>query len=272
MKKHLFKRQYIINKRAKYGPCNICQRNDQLTWDHVPPKGGIGLAAVEMERIFDTFRGKPEKRAVGLSQNGVKYRTICRDCNGRRLKVYDGVINSFALSVGRYFKSNLVFTRVVHHRTKPVALMRAILGHLLSAKIEIDNAVFDKQIREVILDERKAVPQDIYIFYWLYPYRYSMTIRDLVMPARRGDRSQAGGFHVLKYFPVAYLVSQNVPEYEGLYELTKYRNLSIDEEIEIPIQLNRVEHPRWPEIVDDGNILLLTKSTKNGIVAQPRIV
>ena len=39
-------------KRRRIGPCNICGVVGPLSWDHVPPKGGIELEPVEIDRVI----------------------------------------------------------------------------------------------------------------------------------------------------------------------------------------------------------------------------
>lgn len=260
---------YAKTKREKSGNCNICMEEKPLSWDHVPPKGGIDLTAVEVETVFQVFAGDPAKRQLHESQNGVKYRTICKECNSLLGLKYDPVINDFSVSVGRYIKSNLKFPHLINHPTRPSALMRGILGHLVAAKAEFEQVSFDLQVREYFFDETKPVPAGIYIYYWLYPYTNIVVMRDFCMPAVRGNYGDFGVFHTLKYFPVAYLVTDK-PRYEGLLELTQYRNLALDEEVEIPIQLNRVEPPLWPEMIDKGNLLLAGQSIASSILARPR--
>lgn len=260
---------YVKTKREKTGKCNICMEDKPLSWDHVPPKGGINLTAVEMETVTQVFAGDPDKRQLRESQNGVKYRTICKECNSLLGLKYDPIINDFSVSVGRYIKSNLKFPQVVNHRTRPSALMRGILGHLVAAKAEYDQASFDVQVREYFFDESKSVPSGIHIYYWIYPYTHIVIMRDFCMPAVRGNFGDFGIFHTLKYFPIAYLVTDK-PKYEGLLELTQYRNLAMEEEVEIPIQLYRVEHFFWPEMVDKGNLLLTGQSMESSVSARPR--
>lgn len=257
-------------KREKVGRCNICTQEKSLSWDHVPPKGGIELTAVEMETVFQVFTHEPGKRQLQESQQGVKFRTICAECNSLLGHKYDPVLNDFSISVGRYLKSVLTFPSIINLRTRPGALMRGLLGHLIAAKTDFDETVFDEQVREYFFDEWKSVPTGIHLFYWLYPYIQTVIMRDFAMPAVRGNFGRgAGVFHTLKYFPIAYLVT-NLSKYEGLFELTQYRNLGSDDETEIPIQLNRIEHPFWPEMVDDGNILLGSKSGASSVSARPR--
>lgn len=260
---------YVKTKRAKIDTCNICSQKKSLSWDHVPPKGGVELTTMEMENLFHVFTREENIRKIRESQNGLKFRTICNDCNSFLGQHYDQVVNDFASSVGLYLKSNLTFPPLIHHKTKPLKLMKGILGHLLAAKSEYDEVTLDVQVREFILDENASVPDGIYIFYWIYPYNCTIILRDFVMPTQRGNFKNFGFFQTIKYFPVAYLVS-NKPRYEGLMELTQYRNCEIDEEVEIPIQLNDIKHHYWPEMVDNGNILLAGQAGANAITAVPK--
>jgi len=89
------------------------------------------------------------------------------------------------------------------------------------------------------------------------------------MAAVRGDLSQSLFEHVLKCFPLAFLISDKT-EYCGLPALTRYRNLSKNEESEVRNDLRHFEVFDWPERVDDGNILFATAETQKGIFAKPR--
>jgi hypothetical protein len=260
---------YLKYKKDQVGICNICLKNRQLSWDHVPPKGGIDLTKVEMETILQKL-SKNNLKVFKESQNGVKYRTICKECNEMLGSKYDKVINEFSNAVSNYLNSSLILPEVIHHKTKPIILMRAILGHLLSAKVEIDEIEFDEIVRGFIFNENILIPDKIKIFYWIYPYKQTVVIRDCMMPARRGHFSDFELYHIIKHFPMAYLITEST-HYEGLPELTKYRSMDFNEEVDIPIYLKRIEHPDWPEIVDNGNIFVGGQSTRSSIVAKPKI-
>jgi len=74
---------YAKMKRDKNHFCNICKSKTLLTWDHVPPQGGIDITPVEQETILERLTASKDDRQYLISQNGVKYRTICKDCNDR---------------------------------------------------------------------------------------------------------------------------------------------------------------------------------------------
>lgn len=260
---------YVKIKRERHGVCNICGCERPLSWDHVPPKGGIDLQPVEMETVFQRLTYREGKRAVMQSQNGVKFRTICAECNSLLGRRYDPILNEFAKGIGKYLNTTLTLPPILHHLTQPGSLIRAILGHLLAAKGEPDEVVFDQHIRPCVLDEQVPIPEDVFVFYWLYPYSETVVIRDILMPAVRGQLTPTGFFHILKYFPVAYLVT-NLHQYESLLELTRFRTLDPTTESEIPIDLSRVEHQQWPELVDDKNFLFGGRALQSSISAVPR--
>ena len=73
------------------GRCNICGEEKKLTSDHVPPKGVNRFTRMELHSVsgaLNALEGK--KKKFRQFQNGVKFRSLCRDCNGGLLgKKYD---------------------------------------------------------------------------------------------------------------------------------------------------------------------------------------
>jgi hypothetical protein len=258
----------VKKKREKIGSCNICLKVSNLTWDHVPPKGGIKLSSMEIGDVWNVLANKIEPYPI-FSQSGVRYRTLCKECNSRLGSEYDKVFNEFNRNISLFLRSGLALPSFTYIKTIPARLIRAILGHLMAAKLSIDDAVFDSSVRDFILSDDDPCPENIHIHYWIYSYDCTIIARDFAMAAVRGDMSQSLFGHVLKYFPMAFLISDR-PEYCGLPALTRYRNLSINDESEVRIDLRRFEVFDWPERVDDGNILFATAETQKGIFAKPR--
>jgi hypothetical protein len=185
----------------KYGKCQLCGIENELTDDHVPPKGGIDIASVEIRNAL-TILSQNSKNSYHISQNGVKFKTICSRCNKYFMgKQYDPVLNSFAKEVGKYVSSRLYLPEEVIIQTKPNAIIRAVLGHLLAAKEKFDENDFDNEVREFLFDITKPIPESINIFYWIFPYKVTVILRDFVMPAVRSNYKMFGTFNMLKYFP-----------------------------------------------------------------------
>lgn len=270
MKKENTQLYFTKFKREKVSQCNICKKKKHLSWDHVPPKGGIYLSAVEQETVFSHMTVTKVNRKYSISQNGVKYRTICKECNEKIGRKFDPVLNGFARGVGNILKSDLILPSTIYYKTKPYLLIRAILAHLLAAKADIDKVTTDEQIRNFIFDENASIPEEINIFYWVHPYTNTVIIRDIAMPAVRGKfGGGVGFFSIFKYFPIAYLLT-NLKRYEGLSELTFYRNSKPQDIIDIPINLKDIRGSEWPEIVDDENMVAGGQSIKSSVFATPK--
>lgn len=263
---------YIKLKREKKSICNLCRQEKDLTWDHVPPKGGIKLQPVQIQTVLSYFGGEKDGTGKIESQNGVKYRTICKKCNDFMGEELDSTLNDFAISVGVYPKTKLIIPDVIGQRTKPQRLLKAILGHLVAAKVDIENTSFDKAARDYVLDLKAPLPHDINVFYWLYPFNKTIVIRDFAMFTPRGTFQDPAVFQTLKYYPVGYLCS-TAKKYADLESLSQYGNCGLDDEITIPIRLNLVHEYHWPEAPSDAdsNVFFGGQSAMKGVHATPQI-
>lgn len=261
---------YAKLKREKVDNCNICRNRAALSWDHVPPKGGIEVTPVEQMTILELLTANKDEELYSISQNGVKFRTICTHCNNTLLgREYDPVLNEFATGVGRFLKTTLVMPHSVKYETRPNLLIRAIVGHMLAAKGDFEHTAIDERLRDFFNDRSAHFPDGLKIFYWVYPYPYTVVVRDVVMPSVRGNLQAMGMFSMLKYFPIAYLIC-DLEQYEGLDDLSIYYDNDPLKVTTIPIFLKPVRHPQWPEIVDEKNFIVGGQSLKSAVFARPK--
>lgn len=256
-------------KRTKIGKCNICLSEANLSWDHVPPKGGIELEPVEIITLIQVLTKVVDKEKMFVSQNGVKYRTICKTCNEKLGHTFDLVLNKFALDLGKYLKSKLYLPPIAHIETKPNSLIRAIVAHLLAANIDIVDTEIENQLRDFVFDEKRELPAFLSIFYWVYPYDKIEILQDIMMPAKPNNYSVLRKFKILKYFPIAYMIT-DAPEYEGLDSLNAFKDFKPLQLAELPIKLNNTRPQEWPNAITDGNFIILGQEGANSIKAQPR--
>jgi len=246
---------YVEVQRGRTGQCNICLTKDDLKWDHVPPRGGVDVSPMDQYTILERLAGRSLNPNRALTQNGVKYRTLCERCNSRLLGgEYDRTLNEFALNVGRFLKTTLHLPPQVSVVTKPARLLRSLFGQLLAAKAQLEHSKPDEAMRQYVLDRGARLPSDLNVFYLVYPYPDVVIIRDVVMPAHRGRFDNMAIFSILKYFPVGYIVT-NAQEYEGLQSLSFNCPQDLDQDVEIPIRLGSPQQRDWPEVVDDGNLM-----------------
>lgn len=258
--------------RQKIDRCSICLKKSTLTWDHIPPKGGIELKSVDQETVFQRMTVKnSEKKFKSISQNGVKYRTLCSDCNNNWLGAkFDPILNDFSLGIGKILETTIEIPNKFSFETRPTALMRAVLGHLLASKATIDEVVFDKDIRDCFFDKNMPIPETINMFYWIYPYQNITIMRDFVLPAVRGNFDSLGIFSILKYYPIAYMIC-NLKKYEDLNEMTQFRSLSTDDTALVPIDLSKIRHALWPEAAEQGNFMVGGAALESSVHATPRV-
>jgi len=260
---------YVSNKRERVSQCNLCGNTRQMTWDHVPPKGGIEITRVEMRAVINRISPNAQPIQPRQSQDGLKFRTLCGGCNNLLGREYDPTLNDLALGVGRIMKSPLVLPSTIRYTTKPARLIRGILGHLVAAKVERDAMLQDERVREVFFNPSAQFHRAINIHYWIYPYADTIVMRDF-MRGSRNPNSDMAFCSVLKYFPIAYAITDK-ESFEELSSLSAYRNYGIDDEAEIPIQLDSVKPYYWPEHPQDNTTFILAGRTgSQGIRAVPR--
>lgn len=260
---------YSKEKRERIDKCNICLQTKQLTWDHVPPQGCLNSHNIEIFSFFEKLAGRGEERKISFSQNGLKYRTICGECNSFLGSKYDDELNKLVKTLLQFVNSKLIIPPTIRLRVKPLPIIKSVVGHILAAKKQLDDVKYDNVFRQFVLDENVKVPDKLHLFYWIYPYENTIVMRDFIMPAeRQGDFNKIAFSQLLKFFPLAFLLTE-VDTYQGLPSLTTLTTLSkaltMETEVDIPIYFNRTHPPFWPEMVDDNNIMLTSRETSNAV-------
>ncbi len=166
---------YEKQKRAKVDKCNICKQTKELTWDHVPPKAVLVEKSTYAAPLFSTLSS--DSHQMTHYQSGIKYRTICAECNGALLGKYDAAYREFTQSVVQRLDAleDIIRTGGVIPRTITVELqinkvLRSICGHLLSMKKVFDDKTrTDEHLRKYVLNERLKLDNE-HLFCWFYPY------------------------------------------------------------------------------------------------------
>lgn len=262
-------RAHIRFKREKVSVCNICRTIKPLSWDHVPPKGASSISEIEQRGILTKLADSAAQEQYDISQNGVKYRSVCKQCNEMLGSRYDPALIELTETVGAFLKTELTLPRFLTVKAQPVAVVKSIFGHVLAAKGHVDDYVMDQQMRPCVVGEDTPIPDNLYVYYWLYPYNYIVVLRDIMMPAIRGRFKTFGSFNVLKYFPLGYLIC-DLSKYENLPELTIFRKLATHATATIELDLGSSKHPKWPESTEGNNILVGGLSLESAVFANKR--
>ncbi len=228
----------LTQRKTRKGYCNGCNVYGHLTWDHVPPQGSIDVRPVDV-RFWVNHFSQVARHPVNMyegpgtvkeeldlrhgSQNGLKFYTLCAECNNARLgRRYDPEFNRVSNEVGKAVRAafeahlQLPFTIEIHARTH--LLLRSVIGHLLAAHCSTDQQQplrgfdegFYRNLRDYFLDESLPIPPDIRVYYWPYPSAEQIAITGLGIADRDGGPHVIGD--LLKFFPMAFFVANHLSD------------------------------------------------------------
>lgn len=264
----------ILTRGPKRGICNICGEDGILTEDHTPPKGSVRITQVEMKHIAALLSAEPHGNRGRVSQNGVKYRTLCGRCNNDVLGAnYDLEFNRFVNSVGSFINTDIALPPVMHIKAKPQKVIRSLIGHLMAQRVDgYKKGEHTEELRDWFLDESQPMPDYLKVYYWVYPYKTQVLARDAVM--RNFASDDTAYFWLMKFFPVAFLILWDSPkgyDYTKLQTFDLYRGVGPDDEVEIPITLNSLPHERWPEAPEEDRFCAFGSGAIGVVEKKPRL-
>lgn len=241
------------------GQCNICGVEGKLTIDHVPPRScrviGSGELRSLIERLSPDSRGPQRARRL---QNGVSYRSLCRRCNSEKLGAeYDPALAEFCEGVRTVGNSSFVLPNQLTVRVRPQRVMRSVLGHMAAQGVNrYRKGPITEPLRDYLLDTSASLPEGLRFYYWMYPFRGQVVVRDAVrMRSGFGDPIP---FWLLKFAPLAFMASfeqGDEPAYR-LMRLDPFGKDSIDAEYDVGLSLNPIPHEYWPEAPDDDGAVM----------------
>lgn len=212
LKKRVQKR--VQTRGPNVGFCAICRNHAKLSRDHVPPAGCGNINDIELKIAFSI-----EKCVKTYSQGGSHFKTICTHCNSTLLgSLYDPELVKFHNEVMKYVKAKSQRIQIPEHSThyiKPHFIAKSIIGHLLAAN-SIDlvkngdkHAPHIEKLANYVLDKNALLPDDIDIYFWLYPYNDIRVMKSLGI----GSLNWQGTFicNVIKFLPFAFLITDDLP-------------------------------------------------------------
>lgn len=248
----------LATRGPKNGRCNICGDFGPLTEDHTPPKGCLKPKQVELLHLSTLLADSPTSTKGRLSQNGVKYRTLCHRCNSSLLGAkYDPPFISFVNEIGLFLRSSVFLPPALMVRAQPQAILRSLLGHIAAQGVDrYLKGPLTEPIRDYILDESKPLPDGLSIYYWAYPHRPHVMFRDaayLDIPS-----GETFSIWMLKFFPIAFVVTWGKPvgfEYTP-HTFEPWRSSPFSHIVDLPLTLRPVIPVFWPEAPTDRSILV----------------
>lgn len=231
-----------MTRGAKIGTCNICGTCGSLTDDHTPPKGCVSPTAMGLHHV--THRLDAETSIKTKANDGVKYRTLCARCNSSLLGGrYDPALIEFVNRVSTVLTSELSLPNTMPIPAKPGLLVRAIWGHLAAVGVDrYQKGPRTEEFRDFFLDESLPIPNGVNFYYWIYPYRRQVLVRDAVVVdlEHKGNAS----YWLMKFYPMAFAVWQRAEDRVGLpmRDLADYVRTNPDAVVDVMVDFVPVPH------------------------------
>jgi hypothetical protein len=246
--------------------CNICCELKALTRDHVPPKSALERKNVEIESFGERLANHTGR--VSFSQSGIRFQTICADCNAMLGRDCDPEFSKFCSEIREWLRSPLLLGDQWSVWLDARAVVRSVFGHMLAARSIVPDTVHDRVMRDFVLGKRSDFVPELRVFYWIHDHPTTSILSSFLMPAVRGNFRHFGIFSVLKAPPLGFMVT-DVDSYDSLPELLTPKRVGKSlRRVQISKRHGR-EHD-WPEKLDKGNIMMTGSSLDDGRIGRPR--
>ena len=264
-------RRRVQNKGQKVGFCAICGYKRPLSRDHVPPKGCNNLNDVEIMALLPS---ENSAKVGTTSQGGAHYRTLCGTCNNTLLGIhYDpalidlsNAITGLALGAKR---REIALPQIIYPFIKPQRIARSVVGHVLAglAVEETTQGLFSSPIsdslRSYFLNEAAGFPENLEIYYWVYPSRRQVLIKNISKSLinSSGEREVVFG-HIFKFLPLGFwLVFDGSNQGSDLVKpLIKDKTMDLNGVDQVEIDLHRVPPLDFPERPKENALVALNSN------------
>jgi hypothetical protein len=212
-----------------------------------------------MHHIVYRLSGRNSGTKGRISQNGVKYRTLCSRCNNSLLgAIYDPELIAFVNEIGTYLKTNLYLPSNLFVKARPQKIMRSVLGHISAQGVgRYQKGSLTGVLRDYFLDETLPLPNGIKIYYWLFPFGQQVLIRDAAYVDTRVQQPVA--FWLLKFFPLAFMVTWEEPVgYNfNVHSFDSWRSTPMQDIADLPIRFTPTIHQFWPEAPTGQSVIMV---------------
>lgn len=256
-------RTRVSTKGSTHGYCAICKESATLSRDHVPPRccGNIDTHILEF-----LHSGKPTVSTQ--SQGGTHFRTICSKCNGDRLGLlYDPALGEMTNEVKFYaqkaYEGSISLPDTIQVKVQPQKIARSIIGHLMAAVATDEikepdcSSPVNQILRNYFLNQDSPLPDEAEIYYWIYPGKKQTVLKHFAKQESFGGKLIFGS--CLKFPPLGFCITHNSPELQhlGVRKLLKNKDLQLDQEVNININLYEVPPLDFPEKPGERGMVML---------------
>ncbi len=241
--------------KGTHGPCALCGHYAKLTDDHVPPEGAGNFDGWRGLSYMTTISGNDEDIGRRRFPSGIRFKTLCADCNNRLGGREDRALVDFYNRVRKIVESPLLLSPIMRVPARPNLIIRSLFAHMAAANDSGRPSFFDDEARAIFHNKRSLRLSSWNLFYWLYLGKDLFLARSLFHTVW-SPILEVHEMFILKMYPLAFLFIQK-PIFYGAPNLMKFLQSRDEEESEIPILLFLNEaHPVWPAYTSNTSAIM----------------
>lgn len=256
-----YEKQNYENRR-----CNICSKVLPLTEDHVPPKCCSNKGNIRFYSLFDKnlFPNKKPKQA----QNGIKFKTICAQCNNERLgHELDPALGEFQEHVIEQVSRCTSIADTLPFDIKINHICRAVVGHLLAAFPDYIDTDIENQLREYFFDKSKASICGQHLYVWINCEKRIGIARNIGIANDPIIRNCI--VSLLKFPGLAFMLCNRSVD-DNLVDLFEYTTTNFDDIVEFPLNISSIisksgelRITEWPLIENEERLFVQSSSDRH---------
>lgn len=250
--------------KNKYALCSICELKRKMSEDHIPPKCCGNNGKVYYRRFSPEYIGKQAKPLRDLySQNGIKFRYICSDCNNLLGTKYDDELGDFKNIILKIINGNKE-----EYQINVDKIVKSVIGHFLASS-ERDNCTHSVAMRDYFFDR---VVDDFYnnysLYVYFYPYKEQVFImKEYMVVDLQNTNINNYLLSSLYFYPFAFVFSEKRFDKNGtdLLEFVKGKtNLKISTS-DWYYEDGRIKEFSWPAVVTGFKGVIGGSATKDSV-------
>ncbi len=233
----------------------MCGHYEKLTDDHVPPEGAGNFYRWRGLSYMTRISGNDENIGSRRFPSGIRFKTLCADCNNCLGGREDKALVDFYDCVRKIVESPLLLTPVMRIPAKPNLIIRSLFAHMAAANESGRPSFFDDEARAIFRNKKSLRLSSWNLFYWIYLGKDLFLARSLFQTVW-SPILEVQEMFILKMYPLAFLFIKK-PIFYGAANLMKFVQSRDEIEAEIPLLLFLSEdNPVWPAYTSNTNAIM----------------